>query len=476
MATTTHPTTAPLSHDIRRVLSKLRWRIRFYVWLEGFLAIAVWVGLTFWLGLALDYLPVLMWANELPWGARAFGLGMVGAVSLWLVFRYILRRTFVPLRDRSMAVVLERRYGDLGDSLVTSVELSQRPTEADVEMLQNTNDVAAEGIRGVRIGEVFHFPPLVMKAAASVILLAPIGAFYAAAPDKFDVWVNRFYRLQEQSWPRNAHISVVGAEVHRDWSDHWSQRQPQQLRKFENGVLRVARGASMQLRVGADARAAVIPDYCTIVYRSSDRSRGRVNMQQVGSPRDGQQLYTFDAKPLKGVLNDIRFDVVGFDHRVRNYRIEVVESPAVVSTLLHCTYPKYLEDEETGAWTPRSVEYLSSGMQLPQGTEVRMEFRANKPITEAIVLRLEDNQVIEAEMLDDQSFQCRLKLDGQPLTLEVLLADHNNVLSEQPQRYLVGSVEDQPPKVNVRLRGIGSAVTPDVVIPIEGTIEDDYQV
>ena len=38
------------------------------------------------------------------------------------------------------------------------------------------------------------------------------------------------------------------------------------------------------------------------------------------------------------------------------------------------------------------------------------------------------------------------------------------------------AIEDQPPQVEVTLKGIGSAVTPDVMVPIRGKISDDYGV
>jgi hypothetical protein len=37
-------------------------------------------------------------------------------------------------------------------------------------------------------------------------------------------------------------------------------------------------------------------------------------------------------------------------------------------------------------------------------------------------------------------------------------------------------VPDEPPRVEIRLRGISTAVTPDVIIPVEGVIMDDYAV
>lgn len=65
---------------------------------------------------------------------------------------------------------------------------------------------------------------------------------------------------------------------------------------------------------------------------------------------------------------------------------------------------------------------------------------------------------------------------AEPISLEITLLDTDGVFSPSPQRVLVGVVEDEPPQVAIQLRGIGTAVTPDVRIPLQGTIQDDYGV
>src|SRR5210317_1612022 len=97
--------------QIRRALAGLRWRIRAYVVLEGLSVAVIWICLTFWAGLALDYLPVLLGADEMPRAARATVLAVIAIVLGIILYRWILRRAFVRMADRSMAILLERRYG-----------------------------------------------------------------------------------------------------------------------------------------------------------------------------------------------------------------------------------------------------------------------------------------------------------------------------------------------------------------------------
>src|SRR5690606_3587723 len=95
------------------------------VWLEGLTLAVIWLGLTFWLGLALDYGLVRLGAGELPTAARGVLLAIIAAVLAAIVYRYILRRAFVPLANHSMALLMERRFTSFRDSLVTAVELDE---------------------------------------------------------------------------------------------------------------------------------------------------------------------------------------------------------------------------------------------------------------------------------------------------------------------------------------------------------------
>src|SRR6187397_2449652 len=101
MATGLSPTSLPVAEPIQKLLAGLRRKIRAYVWLQGVALAIAWLAASFWITLALD------WMIEPPPAFRALLLVAVAAVLLWLVYRFILVRAFVPLRDTSMAVLLE---------------------------------------------------------------------------------------------------------------------------------------------------------------------------------------------------------------------------------------------------------------------------------------------------------------------------------------------------------------------------------
>ena len=123
-------TTSPLPDEIASALARLRWQVRAYVVVEGLALAIVWLGSMFWAGLALDYLPVRLGAAEMPHTARLILLIAVGTVLALIVYHWVLRRAFVRLANRSLAVLLERQFDRFHDSLLTSVELTERPDQA----------------------------------------------------------------------------------------------------------------------------------------------------------------------------------------------------------------------------------------------------------------------------------------------------------------------------------------------------------
>ncbi|MDP6468243.1 MAG: hypothetical protein QF918_10920 [Pirellulaceae bacterium] len=469
-----------ISAEIVRLLSALRWRIRTYVWLEGISVAVVWVGLTFWASLAVDYLPVLLGASEMPREARAVLLAVIAIVLAWILYRWVFRRTFVRMPNRSMAMLLERRFGHFKDGLITSVELNGTEVDPDTSerMLSQTQTEAVGSLRQVRLSSVFDARPLAFSLIGAVVLTGSVGLFYAAQANAFRIGVERIYGLGDTPWPRNAKIEVIGVSVPQS-SQGSDEAVRAKLVSFVDQNVKVARGASVTLTVRADGAAKVVPEVCTIYYRTAEGDRGRVNMTRVGRIRDGFQTYSYNGKPLKGILSTVTFDVVGYDHRLRGYTMQVVDAPAVVAADLRCNFPKYMVNEELGLWLPRDVA-LSSGSQLPIGTDVTIIARSNKPLREVRVFdtHTEKPTTLHVDALDDDKhgFAIPLGKIHDNVSLEVTLIDTDDVASERSHRIYIGAIEDQAPTIDISLLGVGTAVTPDVLIPIQGTVRDDYGV
>jgi hypothetical protein len=109
---------------------------------------------------------------------------------------------------------------------------------------------------------------------------------------------------------------------------------------------------------------------------------GRQRREKIGGVEKDVQTFAYDGKPLKGIVSSLEFSVIGHDHRVGTYRINVVDSPSLIETQLACEYPAYMVDEATSSWLPRTVNYLAAGTQLPRGTKFTIKAKANKELVD----------------------------------------------------------------------------------------------
>lgn len=202
----------PIPPEVAAVLVRLRRSIRRYVFLEGTAIVLVVMGALFWLTLALDAAWFRLNRIELPVWFRAVmlvaGAGLIAAAfCVWVAMR-LLRR----FRLKALALVLERRFPEFDDRLITAVEapfeVTGRESELTRAMLQRTIRQAAEEAREIDLGAVFERRPLRRAALAAVVLVAGIGAFAATNAHAMHRWWRAYVALDEEYWERSYHLEV----------------------------------------------------------------------------------------------------------------------------------------------------------------------------------------------------------------------------------------------------------------------------
>ena len=334
------------------MLRALRWKIRRYVWLHGSASAVVCLGIAFWGSLAAD------WFFEPSRNVRVALLGIVGVVLGWIALRLILRRSFVRLSDANMAMLLERRFPQFDDALLTAVELTDGPPPAeaesagefDADMLARTCREAAVPIHEIRLSRVFDPAPLRKSLLLAAFLAVAVGGLRAARPDVFEIWTRRAILLSDETWPRKTRLVLEG---------------------FENGRAKVARGADLDVIAMADLRWPLVPKSVQVRYRTQDAAGLRATMSREGVVDPATDRFQRYAHTFRGVLGDIEFDLAGGDAVLEGIKIEVVDSPTLVETALHCRYPDYMQRAE------RTIP-AASLVQIPHGTLVTVQAVANK--------------------------------------------------------------------------------------------------
>ena len=179
MATDTRERATSPQPSIEALLGPPARRIRAYITLDALATVAIVVSGAFWLSLAVD------WFFELPrWFRGAVLLSFAAALG-YVIYRLLIARLLVRLTDRSMALLIERRFGQFRDSLLTSVELAEQADHAKIynaAMLEHTRHAALARTGDVKIGDVFKTGPLVRRLTMAMVLVASVAAFAVAAP------------------------------------------------------------------------------------------------------------------------------------------------------------------------------------------------------------------------------------------------------------------------------------------------------
>ncbi len=220
--------------------------------------------LAFWGTLAFD------WLFEPPWQFRAVMLAAAAAALLYVVYRQIARRAFYRLDDSSLALVLERRYPEYRDSLLTTVEIDRHPSHASSfnrDMVDFTRRQAVVRSKDVRLGEVFRLGPLVRTLSLAIVLVVSVLTFAVAAHAAYHTWYQRVVMLnRDLLWPRSNHVRVEGFPADR--------------------IRKVAKGADFELLAAADLHAPFkLPHYVEVRYRTDEGVHNQDNMSTRRQPR-----------------------------------------------------------------------------------------------------------------------------------------------------------------------------------------------
>jgi len=430
------------SQTLRRVLGEVRRRIRAYVAVEGIGLTLATAGLGFWLALGLDRL------FEPSRPVRLAFLAAAALAAALVFYKKVLARLFVPFEDRSLAMVVERRFRGLDESLLTAIELDAGVLPSvGRTMLAAARDRAASTLGGTNVEAIFNPLPRRRAVAAAAALVVTIGSFAVAAPGLFRLGVERLTLQTDELWPRKTGLSVVG---------------------FENGERVAAVGSDVELIVRADTKKE-IPARVDVYFRSDNGERDQAIMDRVGKvgPEEPYQPYKFT---FNGVASTLTLDVYGGDARLRNLRLRVVERPRA-GLQLECVYPGYTRREKGSL-------PVTGTMPLPQGTLVSVDALCQKPLRRATIGRPDGRggTTVEVIEMDPQRKVNQFRFDLGPLLLDtqvtIDLLDLDGI--DNRATLVLQAVADVPPTVNVARKAIETSVTPQARVPLVGKLADDY--
>jgi len=508
----------PMHPQLNSVLDTLRSRIRRYILIEGVALVLAVLGILFWVSFGVDHAWFQLSRLELPvWFRAGFDLAVISLICL-LFMTWVVLRLLRGFRARALALVLERRFPELNDRLITAVEFAESrnsdETELGEAMLSQTLDEVLQATQKIDVTSVFNRRPLRQAVTLATVLSASILGLAVTNQEAFATWRNSFLSLQKEYWNRDSdftiHVIVQPGDIRRD---------------FHNNSYKHARGSDLTILIQA-RDGSVVPDRVQLAYRMNSGGRGTV----LCSKLDREFRHT-----ITSVLEDLEFQVYGGDFVTRTpFQIHVVEPPRLDQINLACNYPAYTGKRHPD-WSednPRRDIVQARGTQvaLPAETEFLLQGQCNKPLSavriqfgnvELDITRSKDGiaarQVTrsgEGAVLSDEqlpperiagwigseqrlltvpyvlstaeSAAARQRIEnltlqsGKPFVIapdtqiRIFLEDTDGILTSEPTRLLINGILDTPPSVETRLRGIGTSITRKASIPVLGRITDDY--
>lgn len=511
------PTDPALPNQLAALLNGLRKKIRSYVLLEGICLTVLVLGVLFWCSLAIDWGYFRIQRAELPIWTRF--LIEVAALSLAAGVGLIwgLARAARTLQQRALALVLERRFPELNDRLITAVELAHKTggmSPLSQAMLARTVEELEQVTERLDLNQVFDRQPLFRAGISASVAVISVAIFAVSFGDTFGLWFRRNVLLANEAWRRETALRVSAIAQPGDREV-----------EFVRGVYKHPRGSDLVLRA-AVVSGFKAPPQVEARYRFADSGqRNRAYFARHG--REEFQL------ALSGVTSSLEFRLFAGDAERIPYYVEVVDPPKIDALRLDCLFPEYTGlntlDEETGKRirTPRPVQ--GTRIAVPSGTDFLLQAESNKPLrdvriqtehydveltAEAVRLtRFDDSgnksgvateinvdspwlaadkrhfhvpfligRPSLAKPANDQPEATRTSASVLPLPLEeeavlkITLHDADDITSQEPQRVIIASITDEAPVVETQLRGIGSSITRKAVIPLQGRITDDYGV
>jgi len=482
----TRPSAAarPASDAIRTALVRLRWAARVHLVIRSLARAVTAMGLVFGGLLVADYVPTRVGLAEPSVATRGVLLALASIGLAWFLARRVIAPLRMPLDDHSLALVLERRFPQLADALTTAVRPERRDGGQDYRtMLRLTEQTAAARLANLPTKRTINARPTKIWLTAAAATLSLAGLVAGCAPEFARLAWARIGLLSSEPWPRrtqfsDVHLRVVGQATMGDLPELVLAPRPGE-------TIVVALGTSVALAVEAhdatpDQPQLRIPARCTLHYATADGQVGRAELKRVGRSQQGRQVFQLDGPPLERLTLDTQIEIRGGDARWP-IDVRVVTEPFVDRWQVICQLPDYLVnpdelrfESETFAW--------HEGAKVADGSHVRLRAQASRPLRQVYYRCSADESWRElwpdsdAPEIPPAEFDIDLGKLTRDVTVEYVLEDIDRVRSSHIGHLPLLAVVDEAPAIDVRLDGVGPAITPQAQIPLVGTVDDDYGV
>lgn len=452
-----------MSHPIEQRIRVLRARVRRLVVVYGLSwIVAAVTGAVVVLGLT-DYL--IRFQDP---GLRVICSLLVFGVLGWTGYRCLYLPLFVRLGEVDLALRLQRRFPDLEDRLVSSVEFLKQaeddPVAGSPALRRAVIAQTTAETERLDFSDVLDLRPPFRAAMVTVSICLVAAILVVLAPDTSQTAVARLVNpFNETPYPQHTHLMLC------------------------REVNRVARGQTFRVEV-VDRERAKLPKEVRIHYRFEDPEGSTTEEVEPMQFIDGATA----ARGLTGAAADLRkkgmtiarrqnvvrpfsYWVEGGDDNSMAYRpisVEVVDPPGLKSPRVKLTPPSY-----TG-WPSETVK--GKLIRALVGTRVQISAGTTRPLKSAVAW-LADGRRVDGGLTGRQgravAAEFVIEDPGEEEALGSVrfeLIDKQNLSGEVA--WEIRAMPDQPPTASIKRPGDTVFATPQAVVPLEVAAADDLAI
>jgi hypothetical protein len=430
--------TAGLAGRLRR----LRARIAAWFVVDG-------LSRVLWLALGIAAADMLLdWLFRMDRSQRLVMLLLIVGVLGWTVFRRLVRPLSARLDDDALALAVEATNKQLGQSLISAMQLAQLDDPERCGMSPAlVRHTVLSGMREAQqadFGSVLDRRGFWRSAVLLVLALGGLGglAYGITAAEPLAIWFNRNVLLGNRTWPQKTYLVIE--------------------RVGDDGTVVFPRGDDWTQRVSVTADSEVVPAVVYLELRGA-KNRGQLVMKRV-------EDRLFEAT-FPSVIEPFELRARGGDAVTEWVRVVLVDQPAVAELKLIVTPPKYAGGKPEELPAGRGPYYVLKGSSLAISGTANKSLARGELVVEDKRLPLTPRDSGPASKQLSAQIAANDLVAGQ-YTIE--LEDTLGLTSRRPTTFTLRTRVDREPRVRVRLIGISGMVVPKAQIPFAARIADDF--
>jgi len=433
---------------LRRALS-VRLLVEGLAWLSLALVALVFVTLGF------DYLFRL--ERDLRGVIMALALVGVGVV----VWRELLAPLRVSMDATDLALLVERRFQQLGDRLVGAIQFSRRSdSEAlgiSLGMIRRMAEEADALASPLPFREVVERRGIFRSWALAACGLGLLAGFGVWQSDLLEKWFQRNVLFADTPWPQETYLTV----------------------RSDPPDFTVLRGDDLTVIAEVEPRSRVTPDHVTFHARYA--ALGWTE-EAVEPDRDSRRKFV---KVFSAVSEEFELYVVGGDDyrdKRRRHKVRLIDPPALLNIRFVVRCPSYMR-----RLTPIVLPGGTGALGVPLGAKVTVQAKANKDLSAAAILldgrkaaqMHQQTAVVDGKKVPlPRQYVGEFEITGrnEPVTkvLRFALTDRDGHTSRRGAKYVVQVQPDHRPTLDIKKSGIGVRISPRAVIPLHLRVRDDH--